>query len=150
MRIVVAAVVATALLAGCRHASPSVLDGHVAMPDPQHLFVQGETSLPDKAQILISLQAAKDKTVVVQGLPLVKSGRFQALMNLPEDLSPGTYTVRLTFSPASYDWSQGRVLQEVGRKGEHLSGTWARKDGDLTILQRDYPLTIPQAKGRAS
>jgi hypothetical protein len=147
MRTVVAAALLAVVLVGCRQAKPSVLDGHVAMPDPQHLLVQGDTSLPDKAQILISLQDGKDRSVVAQGLPLVKDGRFQALINLPKELPAGTHQVRLTFSPASYDWSQGRVLQEVGKKGEHLSGVWAKKDGDLTILQREYPLTITANKG---
>jgi hypothetical protein len=150
MRIVVAATVAAFALAGCRQAGPSVLDGHVAMPDPRHVLVQGETSLPDKAQILISLQDGKDRSVVIQGLPLVNEGRFQALLTLPKELPPGTHSVRLTFSPASYDWSQGKVAGQVGRKGERLSGPWAKKDGDLTILQRELPLTIPPSKGRAS
>jgi hypothetical protein len=150
MRTVVTAALAAVVLSGCPKPAPSVLNGHVAMPDPQHVLVQGDTNLPDKAQILISLQDAKDQSVVVQGLPLVKEGRFQALMTLPKGVDAGTYTVRLTFSPAAYDWSQGRVLQAVGRKGEHLSGTWAKKDGDLTILQREFPLVIPPVKGRAS
>lgn len=136
------------VLTGCRQAAPSVLDGHVAVPDPHHVLVQGETSLPDKAQILVSLQNAGDHTVVAQGLPLVDDGRFQTLLNLPHDTKPGRYAVRLTFSPAAYDWSQGKVLRTVGRKGEHLRGPWTVKDGDLTILQRDLPLTLPPTKGR--
>lgn len=137
-------------MTGCRHTPPSLLDGHAALPDRSHVLVQGETNLPDQAQILISLQDQKDQTVVVQGLPLVKDGRFRSLLTLPDGLSGGAYLIRLSFSPTAFDWSKGLVLKSVGRKGEYLSGERVKRVGNVTILQRDLPLLIPTDKGGAT
>ena len=134
------------VMTGCNPVPPSTLEGHTAMPDGQHVLVQGETNLPDQAQILVSLQAEANHRIVVQGLPLVKGGRFQTLLSLPKDVDGGTFQVRLSFSPKAFDWSRGAVLKVTGRKGEYLSGNWAVRDGDVTILQRDLPLEIPQDK----
>ena len=145
-------VIAVAVLAlpACHHAAPSTLDGHLAMPDGRHVLVAGTTNLPEQAQLLVTLQAAADRGIIVQALPLVKDGRFQALLALPGGLAGGDYSVRLTFSPAAFDWSRGKVLHAVGQHGEHLTGPWAKPDGDVTILQRELPLTIPQSKGDPS
>lgn len=131
------------LAMSCSPPAPATLDAHLSLPDARHVLVQGQTSLPDQAQILVTIEDPSDQTIIVQGLPLVKEGRFQTLVTLPGGLSGGDYRVRLTFSPTAFDWSRGKVPSIVGRKGEHLTGPLTKQDGDVTILQRDLTLKLP-------
>src|SRR5690606_23160712 len=71
------------VITSCSPPAPATLDAHLSLPDSRHVLVQGETSLPDQAQILVTIEDPADKTVIVQGLPQVKDGRFHTLVTLP-------------------------------------------------------------------
>ena len=137
---------AALIVAGCAAPPPTTLDGRISLPDAQHLLVQGETNLPAQAQIQVSVVAAKDPAVLAQSRPQVRDGRFQALLTLPNAFPAGRYTLRMTFSPAAFDRSRGKVRTIVGRNGEHLRGPLVRQEGDIAIVQRDLPFLWPLKK----
>lgn len=107
------------------------------------ISVNGETNLPDKAQLLISLRNKNKKDVIIQSLPFVKKGKFQALFT-PQKLKKGKYEIRIEFSPGAFDWSKGKVPDIVGKKGENLKGPYVKVLPDGTkILEHVIDFSYP-------
>ena len=101
------------------------------------LFVTGETNLPNKAQLLVSVKSKKTKKIVVQGLPFVEDGKFESSLILNR-VKKGRYEIRIEFSPEAYDWSKDKIVTKtVGIKGENLKGPDVKKRANGTrILEK--------------
>lgn len=127
-----------AALAGCKEKLPeSRLDATVNVLSDQRVQVDGATTLPDGANILVTLRQPGSKQPIVQGLPVVKEHRFSTLLS-PGDanVASGTYEVYVMFSPEAFAWSE-EVLPAVGQKGEKLVGPQVRqKENGLRILEK--------------
>lgn len=120
------------VLAGC--SSHEI--GLQAKQENQQVLVAGETNLPDGAQLLLGLRKSATDDPICQALPLVKGGRYEGKLKLPQRFIPGHYELRVEFSPRAYAWSE-RVLPEVGKDGEKLAGPLVRDSGlGYRILER--------------
>lgn len=101
--------------------------------------VNGRSNLPEQAQILVALldpayAGNYSKHVVVQEFGTVKNQGFHVKLKPLQTLKPGKYQIQLSFSPTSYDWSDGKVLAEVGTKGEKLGGKYRVTDQGVNKL----------------
>jgi hypothetical protein len=105
--------------------------------------VAGTTSLPDGAQINVSLFQPGAADPVVVDLPVVKAGGFTAVLDPKRDLPAGAYEVRVEFSPRAYAWSD-QVKPAVGERGEKLGGPHVQSGEDgIRVLRRVEPVTLP-------
>jgi len=98
-------------------------------PTPTGWDVKGSSNLPDQSQILVALidpafAGNYSKSILVQEFGSVKAQAFAVKLKPLKPLKPGKYQIQLMFSPTSYDWSGGKVLEEVGPKGEQLGGKY--------------------------
>ncbi len=101
--------------------------------------VKGRSNLPDQSQILVALidpafAGNYSKSVLVQEFGSVKAQTFAVNIKPLKPLKPGKYQIQMTFSPTSYDWSGGKVIEEVGPKGEHLGGKYRVSDEGVNKL----------------
>lgn len=101
--------------------------------------LKGSSNLPDQSQILVALidpafAGNYSKSILVQDFGSVKAQAFAVNIKPLKPLKPGKYQIQMTFSPTSYDWSGGKVLEEVGPKGEHLGGKYKVLDQGVNKL----------------
>lgn len=128
------------LLAGC--AGNDTQLAFTAQMQGQRLVVEGTTSLPDEAPLLVELNKPPDLYPIVDATAIVKKGRFSAVLPLAPTIAEGPYAVRVFFSPRARAWSP-RVKDAVGPHGERMRGPLVRQDsaGDK-ILERLEPVWI--------
>lgn len=134
--------VAAALLAAC---SPpeTQLDVKSQVLSGDRVEVSGETSLPDGAQLNVSLRQPNLADPVVVGLPVVKGGRFAVTLDPQADLKAGDYQVLVEFSPKAFAWSKD-VLPAVGSNGEKLGGPHVHDSGEgWKMLKLEQAVTLP-------
>lgn len=103
------------------------------------LLIEGQSDLPDKTLLTIALldpqkPAEMNRNVMVQEFAMLKAGAFTAKLS-PKALAAGKYQLRIRFDPASYDPSQGAVVEVAGAKGEKLSGPQVVSEGDVKMLE---------------
>jgi len=107
------------------------------------ILVNGQTNLPDKAQLLISLKFKNKKDIIIQALPFIEKGKFKTVLT-PKKLKKGKYEIRMEFSPQAFDWSKGKVTEIVGEKGENLKGPYVKTLPDGTkILENTIDFSYP-------
>ena len=105
--------------------------------------VAGETSLPDGAQLNVSLRQPGQADPVVVALPVVKGSRFTATLDPKADLKAGAYDVVVEFSPKAFAWSKD-VLPAVGPNGEKLGGPHVVDSGEgHKLLRIEQGVTLP-------
>lgn len=92
----------------------------VSLRTDRRLMVEGETNLPDQAQVQVIVEREVSR-VRWQARTNVNDGRFSAgPFGSGSGLPDGTYIVSVQLSEASV---QPEVVQErIGRRGEHLAG----------------------------
>ena len=104
--------------------------------------VAGTTSLPDGAQINVSLFQPGDADPLVVDLPVDKAGGFTAELDPKRDLPAGAYEVRVEFSPRAYAWSD-QVKPAVGERGEKLGGPHVQPGEDgIRVLRLTEAVTL--------
>lgn len=132
---------AALLLAGCAGAPDTRLE-FKPRAEGQRLVVEGTTSLPDEAPLLVELNKPPDMYRVLDATAIVENGRFTVVMPVPPTLAEGPYAVRVFFSPRARAWSP-KVQEVVGPHGERLRGPFVRQDaaGDK-VLERFEPVWI--------
>ena len=91
--------------------------------------VTGDTSLPDGAQLNVSLLKPGTEEPIVVDLPVVKESRFEARLDPHTDLPAGTYEVLIEFSPKAFAWSDA-VKPAVGENGEKLGGPYVKESAE--------------------
>lgn len=91
--------------------------------------VAGDTSLPDGAQLNVSLLKPGSEEPLVVDLPVVKNARFEARLDAKTDLPAGTYEVLVEFSPKAFAWSDA-VKPAVGENGEKLGGPYVQESAE--------------------
>lgn len=140
----VGAFLAALLVAGCAK-SPETTLAFTSRTEGRRLVVEGRTSLPDEAPLLLELHKPPDMQALLEATAIVKEGRFTGVMVLPVTLPEGPYVVRVFFSPRARAWSP-KVKEVVGPHGEHLRGPLVRQDpaGDK-VLERIEPAWIGPA-----
>jgi hypothetical protein len=113
-------------------------------PLPNHqVKVSGETSLPDGAQLNVSLHRPNTDDPLVVDLPVVKAGHFDSVLDPKTPLPKGTYTVLVEFSPKAFAWSD-QVKPAVGENGEKLGGPWAKDTGQgWKVLSQERSVQLP-------
>lgn len=129
------------LLAGCAQGPQTTL-AFSAHSEGRRLYVEGTTSLPDEAPLLVQLHKPPDMSPLTDATAVVKEHRFAAVLELPLTMAEGPYAVRVFFSPRARAWSP-RVQEVVGPHGERLRGPNVRQDaaGDK-VLERIEPVWI--------
>lgn len=92
----------------------------VSLRTDRRLMVEGETNLPDQAQVQVIVEREVSR-VRWHTRANVNDGRFSAgPFGSGSGLPDGTYIVRVQLSEASV---QPEIVQErIGRRGEHLAG----------------------------
>ncbi|HEY9856825.1 MAG TPA: hypothetical protein V6D05_13870 [Stenomitos sp.] len=132
---------AVALLAGCSRAPDTTLTFE-AQNEGRRLMVEGTTSLPDEAPLLVQLHKPPDMTPLMDATAIVKGGKFAAVLELPVTMAEGPYALRVFFSPRARAWSP-QVQEVVGPHGERMRGPLVRQDaaGDK-VLERIEPIWI--------
>lgn len=129
------------LLAGCAKAPETKLE-FKAHTEGQRLVVEGTTSLPDEAPLLVQLHKPPDMVPLLEATAIVEQGAFTAVMAVPPTMAEGPYAVRVYFSPLARAWSP-KVREVVGPEGEHLRGPLVRQDpGGFKVLERLEPVWI--------
>lgn len=100
--------------------------------DKEYIIVNGTSNLPNQAQITVALldTSITPAKLIVQEFGNVSDGKFKARFKPLKPLKAGSYTIRLNYSPSSYDWSGGKVLESVGKNGEKLQGKFVHQDTD--------------------
>jgi hypothetical protein len=137
-----AAAGALALMLGGCQPPETRLDVTLAAQPQDVVAVTGTTSLPDGAQLNVALSKPGAQDPIVLDLPVVKGGRFEARLDPKRDLPPGTYQVRVTFSPQAFAWSD-QVKPAVGERGEKLGGPHVKQAADgLRVLELDRPIEL--------
>jgi hypothetical protein len=116
------------VLTGCQPAETRLDFKAEPLPNDR-VKVVGDTSLPDGAQLNVSLKRPEEEDPLVVDLPVVKGAHFEALLNPKTHLAPGTYTVMVEFSPKAFAWSD-QVKPAVGENGEKLGGPWVKDSGE--------------------
>ena len=127
------------LLASC--ASGNQLKADVQTEPGRQIVVKGTVNLPDRAQLLVAMRSPGQAMPIVQGLPLVQNGAFEQKLQVASQVAPGAYEIRVLFSPQSFDWSGGKVAAAVGAKGEKLTGSQVKQDGEYKILETVIPFS---------
>lgn len=132
------------LLAGCARSPETTLE-FKAHTEGRRLAVEGKTSLPDEAPLLVQLHKPPDMVPLVDATAVVKEGKFAVFIPLPVTMAEGPYAVRVFFSPRARAWSP-KVQEVVGPHGEKLRGPLVRQDaaGDK-VLERFEPVWIGPA-----
>ena len=129
-------------LAGCQ-AESTRLDVKLEPQPKDRVKVVGDTSLPDGAQLNVSLKKPGADDPIVVDLPVVKSGHFEGLLDPKTDLPAGTYAVLIEFSPKAFAWND-QVKPAVGENGEKLGGPWAKDSGQgFKILSQERSVQLP-------
>lgn len=106
-------------IAGC---APAETRLEVAtQPNGDAVKVSGGTSLPDGAQLNLSLHKPGSEEALAVALPVVKASRYEAVLDPKADLPAGAYQVRVEFTPRAFAWSKA-VIPAVGANGEKLGG----------------------------
>ncbi len=132
---------ALALLSGCAR-EPETTLAFRAQTEGRRLVVEGTTSLPDEAPLLIQLHKPPDMAPLLESTAIVKAGTFTTAMPLPPTMAEGPYALRVFFSPRARAWSP-RVQEVVGPEGEHLRGPLVRQDPEgYKVLERVEPVWI--------
>ena len=106
-------------LAGCQ--APATQLNFQARDEGRRLVVKGATSLPDQAPLLIWLQKTPLDRPLIQGMAVVQSHHFEAVLLVPVTLAQGPYFVRVYFSPQVRTWTP-QLQEQVGVHGEKLHG----------------------------
>lgn len=149
----VAALLALAALAGCKEDLPdSRLEATASLQGDQVVQVGGKTTLPDGANILVTLRQPGSRQPIVQALPIVKDHLFTTQLGPLDkiELPPGNYEIYVMFSPEAFAWSD-EVLPAVGKKGEKLAGPQVRtKDNGVRVLETTLAFTYAPAAGAAT
>lgn len=132
-----------ALLSACASADKSYTLEAEIIPQSSAWLVKGRSNLPEMAQLLVALLDPKEagnysRHVVVQEFTLIKNQRFEVRLKPLRSLAPGSYQVRVSFNPQGYDWSGGKVIAEVGARGEHLRGPHVLEEEGVKKLVRDF------------
>lgn len=109
---------------------------------------KGLCTLPDQAIVLVSLldpqkEAKFNQNVISQQFGFVKNNEYQAEIELPPDLAPGSYILRARFTPQSHDPSGGKVSEAVGGPtGSKLSGTQVVEEEGVKMLVAKMEFTL--------
>lgn len=137
-------VVLAFLLAGCQRTPISSLDFKAA--DVGHrLVVQGTTSLPDEAPILVTLYKPPDERALLQGTAVARAHRFGIVLPFSPTVAAGPYALKVTFSPRVKSWSPS-VVAAVGPHGEKLHGPDVHQDPDGNrVIEKVQPVWIGPA-----
>src|SRR5687768_14216258 len=102
MRLVPALALAAVMLAGC--VPETRFEAEASARGPV-VAVQGETALPDGAQLNVTLELPAGGDPLAVALPRVKGGRWACEL-APKPAPPaGRYRVRVAFSPRAFAWS---------------------------------------------
>lgn len=129
-------------LAGCQPPETRLEINLTPLPNDQ-VKVSGETSLPDGAQLNVSLKRPDSEETLVTDLPVVKTGHFDSVLNPKTQLPAGTYTVLVEFSPKAFAWSD-KVKPAVGENGEKLGGPWVKDSGQgWKVLSQERSVRLP-------
>lgn len=133
---------AAALLACTPGGKSYTLEAEI-QPQSQAWVVSGQSNLPEMAQILVALLDPKEagnysRHVLVQEFALIKNQRFKVQLKPLRPVGPGSYQVRISFTPQGYDWSGGKVTAEVGAHGENLAGPHVVEEAGVKKLVRDF------------
>lgn len=132
---------AAVTIAGC---APAETRLEVATrPQGNAVKVSGETSLPDGAQLNLSLHKPGAEEALAVALPVVKASRYEALLEPRTDLPAGSYQVRVEFTPRAFAWSKA-VLPAVGENGEKLGGPHVKVSNEgYRYLWIEREVTLP-------
>lgn len=119
------------------------LDVTVAPEANDVVRVTGDTSLPDGAQLNVSLSRPGSDEPIVVDLPVVKNSRFEGRLDPKGDLPAGTYEVRVDFSPKAFAWSD-QVKPAVGEHGEKLGGPHVKESAEgFRFLSLERTVRLP-------
>jgi hypothetical protein len=107
--------------------------------------IEGETNLPDGAELLVSVQKVTSR-FMAQGKAPVTSGKFRAgpFSSGGGPLSPGDYEVSISMSVARFQPEAVQLI--IGDRGQNLTGENVKESaiGDLgNSVSYEFSLTVP-------
>ena len=115
------------LLAGCASGFQAKLEATLTAVPGRMIKLDGTTTIPDGANINVTLTRLGDPKVILKALPLVKGGKFDAMLGpLDPGVKPGMMEVTLVFTPEAWAWSP-EVIPAVGKQGEKMVGKQVKK-----------------------
>ncbi|MEH6358823.1 MAG: hypothetical protein V7745_07525 [Pseudomonadales bacterium] len=96
------------------------LSAAVSSNSGDRVVVKGESNLPDRTQLLISLEN-KAVNFQVENKAVVMKGAFSVTLSAPTDgLKAGNYSLKAVMPVAA--GQAGNVQTVIGNQGQHLSG----------------------------